>query len=102
MADIASWIAVALVVGVAVVLVTWIRSFGPVRTVIERSFWCPMAHEDVTVAFLEEVWDGRPIESVRSAAVFPRLEVVRCSALAARPDTACGKRCLCGEDPLRA
>lgn len=49
---------------------------------VTYSFRCPFRKADVTAAFREEVWSGRPVD------------VVACTAFAPATAMTCGKPCL--------
>ena len=80
---------IVVLIGAALGLLIWgVAVSSPrVTRVVPRSFWCPFTWQWVTVDFVGEAWDGRP------------LGVVRCSARSRDIAPACKQLCLYLEHP---
>lgn len=75
-------IVLALGTAAALLLLAAFGSLPGVTRTVTRSFWCPFRLRDVTAEFLEQAWDGKPVE------------VNRCSAFTPPTAIACEKLCL--------
>ena len=75
---------IVVLIGAALGLLIWsfAASAPRVARVVPRAFWCPFTWQWVTVDFVGDAWDGRP------------LDVARCSAWSRDTALACKQLCL--------
>lgn len=78
------WITLAMIlmIGFGLLMLVWgvFAAFPRVNRVAERSFWCPLKTQNVTVGFQEDPWDDKPIHVYRCSAFTPPT-AVRCDRL---------------------
>ncbi len=84
MADPFFTILVVLLFGASLILFVWavFRVLPSIVRLVARSFWCPFRERHVTAEFIEEAWDGTPVE------------VSRCTAFTPPESITCDKLCL--------
>ncbi|HXH12425.1 MAG TPA: hypothetical protein VNP04_21990 [Alphaproteobacteria bacterium] len=76
---VATWILPAIILAaMALPLLAAVLEMVPTRTVVWKSFWCPLKKLQVRVAFLDDAFRRERYEYVLSCSAFPQPSLVSC------------------------